>query len=129
MKEMKKLVVSLQETINEMLSTEKLSKLKWFRINILFAIKTPWWLLIKPLGVLFHTKQYYRGSYNSYNDGQKIDTVNIKNTNIVYFAKIFPIFFLKGKKLNKKDLKNIFGDNAGNVDLKSYENSSFSVIY
>ena len=123
MKEMKKLVGTLQEmTIDGIPQMKKFSKKAWFKMNVQFVIKTPWWLLIKPLGGIFNTRIRYVGTYKSksYDEEQEINSVNIKKTSTLYFARVFPIFFLKGRKLNKTDLKSIFGDKVENVNLRRY---------
>lgn len=119
-KDMKKLVGTFQDQLTKAGIIEKKLVTKWsfFQIKFMVALKTPWWLLIKPIGKIFSTKVNYKGTYSRYNDSVKIQDVKIVKKGAVLLFKVIPIFPLVGK-LNKKDLENIFKEEACNVDMVS----------
>ena len=67
----------------------------------LLIIKTPWWLFIKPLGIIFSTKIHYTGYHQQADSG--IFDLNIIKTSHFYILGI-PYFWYSTQKLNKKDL-------------------------
>lgn len=85
--------------------------LNW--LGILMVLKTPYWLFIKPLLCLFHTKTFYEGTYQEWDNGI-IDKVDIDKKGVVYFLRVIPVAPVFGK-LNKKDLERIFKDKIENV--------------
>jgi len=80
---------------------------------IVFILKMPWWLLIKPLGSLFHSKILYEGTYKEYPDGI-IRDVDFVKKGWIYFIRVLPIWPVYGHKLNNKDLERLF-KNKGEV--------------
>lgn len=76
------------------------------QIYFMTMLKTPWWLLIKPLGCFFTVHKTYQGNfYCKIQDGSLsiIDFSKVnKSTKISLFNKI-PLWFFKTNTLSKDD--------------------------
>jgi hypothetical protein len=60
---------------------------EWFT----FALKTPWWIIIKPFGVVYSKKVTYKGEFVVINDNLDLDTFDVKKS-IVHRLFYIPVF-------------------------------------
>lgn len=84
----------------------ELNKFSFIKFIILLLIKTPWWLMIKPFGCLFHTVVKYDG-YNTVNNNIIIDYHYTKK-GFIFFLRFIPIWPIFGDTLNKRDKEILF---------------------
>lgn len=80
-----------------------ISKPKKIGIGFLLILQTPWWLILKPLGVLFSTKSLITGTYERVN-GQ-FSKMDLEKTLTLRFLGIPVGFWFP--KLNEDDIKNL----------------------
>ena len=72
-----------------------------------FLIKSPWWLIIKPLRSLFSVKKFYKGFYELDNGG--LERHNISRTTTIKFL-FLPIFFYWRGKIKRKEVFELMGE-------------------
>lgn len=73
---------------------------------LMIIFKTPWWLLIKPLGCLFTIKRIYQGNfYCKFKNSNlyKTDFSDMSKTTKIVLLNTIPLWFFKTKKLSKAD--------------------------
>lgn len=75
---------------------------KWQRFHtiVVMIVKTPWWLLIKPLGSVFSVKTHLRGTYLTEND--VLIEFSEKFFTTVWFLRIIPFFCFWSHKGQEK---------------------------
>lgn len=59
-------------------------------VRLIFFLKAPWWMFIKPFGSLFSTRTYFKGEFEKING--ILTKVNIKKK-VVWFLIYLPFFF------------------------------------
>jgi len=75
-----------QNLLNKKRSTNiKINPFIWF-------FKSIWWLFIKPIGYIFHTKTTYVGQFTVENNTTILNGYTIKKTKYIYLLKFLPIF-------------------------------------
>jgi hypothetical protein len=80
------------------------SKSQQFGIFFLMSIKTPYWIFIKPLFIVFSTKSVIKGEFQLSNG--RLSPQHSMEKSVTYRFLNIPFFFYKAK-LNKKDWKEL----------------------
>lgn len=87
---------------------KELSAGQKFKSYSLIILKTPWWLLIKPIGMFFTIKTVYQGNFYCQFRNNKLSKTQFSNfnktCNLFLFKKI-PILYWKTSSLSQKDQK------------------------
>ena len=91
---------------------------KFQKFELLYDVmfwKSIWYLVIKPIGYIFHSKITYNGVIKTtefketfletgeYLNMRKEQDFEVKKTYILFFLRIIPIWFWKTKKMSNED--------------------------
>jgi len=96
-----------------------------------FIMKTPWWILIKPLGVMFSKTIKYEGKFkilkkeklenNHIVDDNRINYLFWKKTTFKFL--FIPIFSFWTRKLNNNEIENLTDLNIENYQIVKFSNT------
>ena len=84
-------------------------RLSYIWLIIVSIIKTPYWLLIKPFGFLFHSHTKYDGDFRMIN--YKVTESDVKKIKTFYFLRVIPYWFYYTTNLKEKDWNYILKKN------------------
>lgn len=89
--------------------TQTLLGITGLYLVLLFIIKLPWWLLVKPLGAgLYHTIKHYEVTVRETDKETIVTSYSRKLT--AYIFRVFPLSLGTSHSPGKSDLKTLFKD-------------------
>jgi hypothetical protein len=100
---LKKLIKINQEILLELgLSKKLFPRVEYLKLAFVVVIKTPYFILIKPMKQFYHSKSMYKGCYSKYNGNIDLDNYDIVRKTKYYLFGL-PLWYSNSSEMEEKD--------------------------